>query len=240
MKKNILILLLICVVIYLSYNLQSKVKLLKKQLIALDTKNSILFAHINRLRNSVEFIDNKMNNDDLNEITIKVTKNRSKEEWNRDIHIVNLDESSLYNFWGDLKSTTPDHYIFSINYPTNWKVDTSVFDDEKGHKVAEYSPGIIELRPDQQCFEKNNYVQEEIIDQHPVNIGRYEGELQISRVMYEGGSPNWTGIWYPNAYCVRVSNNIAFKMTFYENAEKPRNSILYERILSSLEVLNVE
>lgn len=247
MKKNILILLLLSLVIFLYYSLQITTSSFKEETDSfnkkrgeLSLKNNVLLTHINRLRKSIEFIDNKINNDDLNEVNIKLIKNRDKEEWSRDIHIGNLNGSFVYSFWSDLKSTAPDHYIFSINYPKNWKVDTSVFDDEKGNKVAEYSPGIIELKSNQECFEKSKYVQEEIINQHPVIIGKYEGEVQISKIMYEGGSPNWTGIWYPITYCVRISSNIAFKMTFYENAEKPINSALYERILSSLEVLNTE
>lgn len=245
MKKNLFILLLFSLTIYLGYSLQKSTQSYKKQISSLiEMQNSlskdkdILYTHIKRLRSSITFIDEKMNNDDLNNVSIKLVKNINNEEWNRDIHIGNLNGSYYPMFWSDLKSKKPDHYIFSISYPAKWKVGTSVFDDEKGNKVAEYSPGIIELRQNQPCFEKNSYYEEDVITQNPIIIGKYRGDLQISRVVYEGGSPNWNGIWYPNTYCIRVSDTLVFKMTFYEYSEKPTNSQLYERIISSVEVLN--
>jgi len=247
MKKNLLIILLLSLTICLACNLQKSTQSYKKQVSVFINKQNILskdkdilLTHIKRLRSSIAFIDEKMNNDDLNNITIKLVKNRNNEEWNRDIHIGNLDGTDVYSLWSDLKSKIPDHYVFSINYPSIWKVGTSVFDDEKGNKVAEYSPGIIALQQNQPCFVESPYYKEDIISQNQIIIGKYQGELQISRVGYEGGSPNWNGTWYPNTYCIRVSNTLAFKMTFYEYSEKPLNSKLYERIISSVEVLNIE
>jgi len=131
---------------------------------------------------------------------------------------------------------------FTLLYPRNWKLETSVFIDEKGNKVAEFIPGIEEKKEGEPCFDKyaqshNSNYYLGTIKQAPITIGRYTGELQITKVGYEGGSPNWDGIWYPNTYCLQRDNK-AFYMTFYEYSEKPTQQKLYEQILTTLKFLN--
>lgn len=128
---------------------------------------------------------------------------------------------------------------FTLLYPTNWKVESSVFVDEKGNKVAEFSPGMEEMKVNKSCFEEKMYrTSNELgtVKQNTVTIGRYLGELQITKVEYEGGSPNWNGIWYPNSYCLKEGDK-AFYMTFYEYTEKPTQQKLYEQILTTLKIL---
>jgi len=131
---------------------------------------------------------------------------------------------------------------FTLLYPTNWKLETSVFVDEKGNKVAEFIPGVEEKKDGEPCFDKNaqwhnGYYYLGAITQNTVSIGKYRGELEITKVMYEGGSPNWDGVWYPNTYCLREGNKV-FYMTFYEYSEKPTQQILYEQILTTLKFLD--
>lgn len=126
---------------------------------------------------------------------------------------------------------------FTLLYPLNWKVESGVFVDEKNNKVAEFTPGITFLN-NRSCFEEPIYKGNpnfEIISQEPVTVGQYQGELQIMKTMYEGGSPNWNGIWYPNKYCLKT-NGKAFYMTFYEYSEKPTQQKLYEQILITLKI----
>ncbi len=229
MNKNIVISLLAFISLYLIYSnwqLIGRNKHLVEQTIQTSSKNTVLKSYINVLNRTLDFFDEQTKSDDLHGVIIRVTDRKGK-VWNKDIRLN----------WNDVELLLPNQSAFSILYPENWSVDSSVFMDDKNHKVAEYSSGLIKLKSSEPCFNKNMYVQARILNHKNVTIGSnaYKGELQISEMMYEGGSPNWTGIWYPNEYCIRLTDNLAFKMNFYENDAEPKNSALYEKILSTIE-----
>lgn len=134
--------------------------------------------------------------------------------------------------WNNFEqATVKEDYAYTFEYPSNWISDYSVFSDSIEHKLAELSPGAVLLKPGQKCFDKK--YDETLILERPIKIGGLNGALKITEVMYEGGSPDWNGIWYPNTYCL-VDKDKAFVITFYEYEKVPKNSSVYEKILSTL------
>jgi len=144
---------------------------------------------------------------------------------------------------------------FSVQYPSNWKISGSVFDDDKGNKVAEFSPGHLTLISPISCNEffhriKNSGAdiiaeetnvsfegyQPEFIDEKEVEINGIKWRKLITKVGYEGGYPEWTGTWYPNDYCIAKEKRL-FSMTFYEKESTPKNAKLYNQILSTFKFL---
>lgn len=129
-----------------------------------------------------------------------------------------------------------DNISFSIEYPSDWILGSSVFDDSNGKKIAGFSPGLVVLQPGQKCFDANGNDEtgrSELISQTNITIGQLNGALRIEKVLYEGGSPNWTGYWYPNIYCLSDENN-AFVMSFYEEELNSDKRELFKQIISTL------
>lgn len=128
-----------------------------------------------------------------------------------------------------------DEHSFTIFYPPNWVLEGTVFHDENDHKVAEFGPGMVILSPNQTCFDyKDNEGKLDIVSESDINISGKSGVLRVTKGFYEGGSPEWNGVWYPSWYCIQEGNR-AFVMSFYEYTEEPQNASLYEAILSTLE-----
>lgn len=129
-----------------------------------------------------------------------------------------------------------DNLSFSIEYPSDWNLGSSVFDDSDGKKIAEFLPGLVVLQPGQKCFDVNGNDEigrSELISQTNITIGKLQGALRIEKVLYEGGSPNWTGYWYPNIYCLSDGSK-AFVMSFYEEELNSDKRGLFKKIISTL------
>jgi len=136
------------------------------------------------------------------------------------------------------EENTNNNPFYSFQYPSNWVKETDIFLDENGKKIAELSPGLVILKTNQKCFDKKydpnlGINPSPLILEKPIKVGNYEGVLRITETMYEGGSPNWNGTWYPNTYCL-MNNKRAFVITFYEYQKEPIQTELYEKILSTL------
>lgn len=184
-------------------------------------------------------------------IQINNSLNKNLDETNNQLSIVQKKHNRLIDVYSDTTPHVIDRngkewkkYIsnsdisFTLLYPVNWRITSTVFMDEKGKKVAEFIPGIKNLGKDDQCFEEQKYKSNYYlgsVKQEQVSIGKYKGSLKIEKVGYEGGYPNWNGVWYPNSYCL-IDGDRAFYMTFYEYEEKPTQQKLYEEILSSLNI----
>ena len=133
-------------------------------------------------------------------------------------------------------SSKNDNASFSIEYPADWNLGSSVFDDSNGKKIAEFLPGLVVLQPGQKCFDANGNNEtgrSELISQANIIIDKLQGALRIEKVLYEGGSPNWTGYWYPNIYCLSDGSN-AFVMSFYEDKLNSDKRKLFGKIISTL------
>ncbi len=127
--------------------------------------------------------------------------------------------------------------LFSIEYPAYWTLDGSVFYDADEKKIAEFSPGLVILKNGQECFDvfvgESDYGNIAFVSEKEITIGRFNGVLRIVKVIYEGGSPDWSGTWYPNEYCLS-DGNMAFVMSFFEYELNTGDRELFEEILSSL------
>ena len=152
-------------------------------------------------------------------------------------------ENEVYttNNWLDFQGKKGNiHYIF--NFPWNWEKTNSVFLDENGAKVAELSPGGVEMKPGQTCFDKSDVSTTEsrvkIISTIPITVNELTGVLQVREVQYEGGGGGkYTGTWYPNVYCLQKGDE-AFVMTFYETSPNSGKQSLFEEILATFDFVN--
>lgn len=190
---------------------------------SIQSKNAEIF----KLNKKLALINNKsaFEKEELID-TVILIKDRNGVSWNKYL-------STLY----DNKDTG-----YTILYPKDWVVSNNVFSNEDGRKVAEII-GLDDSGISKNCSPQSygsiaeSIYQSITVDEKPIKAGRYQGFLRISQIGFEGGSPEWSGIWYPNEYCIIVDNK-SFFMTFYENQEVPLHTELYEKILSTIKVLN--
>lgn len=135
-------------------------------------------------------------------------------------------------------SPTDTYGKFTIAFPNNWTINGSVFSNQDGEKIAELSPGLVGLKPNQSCFDSEwngDYAGEsQFISLNNIRIGSLEGKLLIEKTEAWNGTPN-DEYWYPHFYCLSNGKN-AFVMTFYEKTIESNNEKLYDRILSTLKI----
>lgn len=126
-------------------------------------------------------------------------------------------------------SGAKDTFSFSIEYPGEWQLNGSVFDDSNGNKIAEFLPGLVVLSANQKCFDVNEEYngRSKLISKTNVNIAGKSGVLAIKETLTE------SGIWYPNIFCLSEGEK-AFVMSFYEHELGVGDKKLFEKIVASL------
>lgn len=194
------------------------------------------------LNNQISSLQDKINAFEKQSKIVKISPNPTKSSTND--AVINKGWKKFISNGGFVYSTN-DWYSyssknyntsFSIEYPTDWSLRSGVFHDANGEKIAEFIPGLVILKPGQKCFDagsSNKTGDNEIISQTNTTINQLNGVLRIEKVFYEGGSPNLTGYWYPNTYCLS-NGNYAFVMSFYEKQLNSDKRKLFQKIISTL------
>lgn len=155
------------------------------------------------------------------------------------------------------KTYTDKNGKFVFRYPFSWTADSPIFKDEKGNKVAELYPGHLTTEKNITCADFDRIIEfggevrnqeidvtnlsratPKVISQEDKIINGSEWSVRVVEVVYDGGSLEWNGIWYPNEYCLKKPDeNRLFKINFYEYSPKAKSAELYNQILSSFKFL---
>jgi hypothetical protein len=154
------------------------------------------------------------------------------------------------------KTYTNSEGDFSLKYPQNWALQGTVFFDQNNQKIAEFSPGKITPISQTSCNDYFSRVLNNgpelktstftltfeggistLVKQQEIEIGNQKWNLQVIKVGFEGGSPQWTGLWYPHEYCLEHGKNL-FLITFYEKSLPSQNTDLFKLILSTFKFLD--
>jgi hypothetical protein len=139
------------------------------------------------------------------------------------------DEIAINKGW---KKYISGNKLFSIEYPSDWKIENAVFYDMNGKKIAEFSPGYMDFKPNQKCFDnvQKDSDRTKIISQTTIKINGQQGMLMIERTIKDSEG----GIWFPNTYCIKKENK-AFIMTFYDYNLNSSKKELFNKIITTLE-----
>jgi len=134
-------------------------------------------------------------------------------------------------------------YSFSIEYPKDWKLHGSVFDDPQGNKIAEFLPpsGIVLLSSEQNTYKwgskehidvlsKGYGGLSEIITVEAFSIGNVHGLRQVSETVAFGQGKPIT--WHPITYYI-PDNEKVFSMTFYERELNSDKRETFDKIIST-------
>ncbi len=166
--------------------------------------------------------------------TSKITK--LKNGWNR--YMTKRNWASTTEDWMEYSTIhLPNNLIASINYPNNWILNGTVFNDINDNKLAEFMPDLIKLKSGQRCFDNKptENVPWKIIVQKDIEIEGMEGVLQIIRRDFLVGDPIKGETWYPHEYCL-MKNDMAFAITFYARELITEEIPLYHEIMSTLKI----
>lgn len=146
------------------------------------------------------------------------------------------DSGSVYdtNDWSSYNLIN-SNTSFSIEYPNDWSLDYSVFQDSKGEKIAEFSPGLVVLNDGQKCFDVvyNEEGLFETLFQTETSINGLQCVFRKNKIYLDGG-PSLAGVgyWYGNEYCLSDGKN-AFVMTFYDKELDSEKTEIFNQILST-------
>src|SRR3989344_5460281 len=102
-------------------------------------------------------------------------------DWTKYVHqntrIFSTEDWFTYNETGQIGN-------FSIGLPNNLKIDKNIFTDNSGQKIGEFSPGLVDLKPNQDCFDtewNNENGESEFISLKNIKIGMFKGKLLIEK-----------------------------------------------------------
>jgi hypothetical protein len=118
---------------------------------------------------------------------------------------------------------------FSIYHP--WKINSTVFYNDKDQKVAEIFPPVY-LSKGQKPFgnwQPSVESEEKFISRKDINIAGLSGVKIITETSTE------SGIWYPHTYCL-AKDDKAFIIAFYELKLNSGQEKLFDQIVSTLKI----
>ena len=168
----------------------------------------------------------------------KTNENKEVSEENKWLNYTNyiVKNTSIFttNNWFEYNITDASS-DFSIAFPSDWKTtDTITFSNQHNLKIAEFSPGLVRLKPNQACFDipwSNEYGESELISQSNIEVGLFKDTLIIEKSKTWDGTTS-DGYWYPHFYCLSNGNQ-AFVITFFERKLESNEEELYDEILST-------
>ncbi|MBK6851585.1 MAG: hypothetical protein IPG93_08235 [Burkholderiales bacterium] len=132
--------------------------------------------------------------------------------------------------WGEyIRAEDVEFRGYTFEYPRRWAfTGYSVFDDEKGRKVAEIAPGVIALAPSQSCFDK---APPDTVSDGRARSFRYEGvegKFNVSNVVFDDSQEEFR----VHSYCIQ-EKRLAFTVTFLERSNQPKLPSEFRHIIRS-------
>lgn len=133
--------------------------------------------------------------------------------------------------WTEYCSTSST--VYQLKYPSIWKVNGSIFYDYNDHKIAELF-GISQNNRYNKKYDEEEEQFIELINKDIFVLPTKQKVYHIvEKVAYSGGSPKWTGTWYPNTYILE-SNKVFFSIVFYEETQTETHKYLWLEILNTI------
>ncbi len=136
--------------------------------------------------------------------------------------------------YGSQPMDSPTELRFTIHFPGDWTIDSSVFYDGNNKKVAEIPPPIL-LKPGEQAVFLNYKPEinqsEELICTEAIQIDNYPGSRTITRIATE------SGLWNPHIYRL-TSGNYGFSIVFYSPQVTEQDQELFDKIVNAIRLEN--
>lgn len=116
---------------------------------------------------------------------------------------------------------------FSIHFPGNWTLDSSVIYNADNKKVAEIPPVVLlKIDQEEEFLDYKPVMDEELISHSVFNTKSCLGSMTITRIATESGS------WYPHIYRL-IDENYGFTMVLYSEVLNAEDETLYDEIMDT-------
>lgn len=119
---------------------------------------------------------------------------------------------------------------FSFRHPASWKFNGySVFDLPNGYKIAELSPGVVELTAGQECPSGRSSTAEKLFFEKSIALDSYHGQKALESFIINSTGNTW--YWY--RYCIS-DGSLAFLMAFFVPRPSPKSEKIFDKVISTL------
>lgn len=123
---------------------------------------------------------------------------------------------------------------YSLEFPSKWKAEYSIFTDENGEKVAELLPPVM-MKEGQTLLDtwkpSDDY---ELISKEDIKVGELTGAKIITKSYPYGGDID---VWYPHTYYLTDGKQV-FIMSFYALDIDLQKQELFDKIISTFKFLD--
>ena len=200
----------------------------------------------------VEIPDEKEPEHDTEEMPVEpdTENNTQMEDGGEEETIFEVKDSKYINDWKELIVKEPafitddwESYLFrenspligySLHFPGKWDIQYSVFNNEKGEKVAELFPPII-MSPGQSLLDKWEANSEcELISKEDINVGDLTGFRVVMKTYPHGGDIEE---WYPHTYYLTDGSRV-FAMSFYTLEIDPAAQKNFDKIIETFQFID--
>jgi hypothetical protein len=123
---------------------------------------------------------------------------------------------------------------YSVHFPGNWDIEYSVFNNEKGEKVAELFPPIM-MTESQSLLDNWEANKEcELISKEDIKVGDLTGVRIVVKAYPYGGDIEK---WYPHTYYLTDGKRV-FAMSFYALELSVEKQKMFDGIIESFSFLD--
>ena len=128
-----------------------------------------------------------------------------------------------------------------MHVPSSW-TDKSVWDDIDGGKIAE-SHVVREYTGDFKTFVETKFKKRALDDDRNISLTKFKHKdleiyKAITEVTYEGGCPNWVGVWFPVTYYIKLNDKTYLSFSLYlRDLNDSHNAKLFDGIADTLRLL---
>ena len=131
--------------------------------------------------------------------------------------------------WSDYKKAEGMAFRgYTFEYPKRWAfTGYSVFEDEKGRKVAEIAPGVIALAKNQHCFESAG---QRAHRYKTFRFGAVKGRVIVGDTTFDDSPENFRVY----SYCIE-QDRYAFTVMFLERKLGPSLAATFRKIIRSFQ-----
>ncbi|GAQ24770.1 hypothetical protein [Tepidanaerobacter syntrophicus] len=179
--------------------------------------------------------DDSKNGDDVNteeEPAFNIEEAEQIEGWKK---IIVKDYAYVTEDWVSYSFRENSPIIsYSLEFPSQWKVEYSIFTDENGEKIGELLPPVM-MKEGQTLLDtwkpSDDY---ELISKEDIKVGELTGVKIITKSYPYGGDID---VWYPHTYYLTDGKRV-FIISFYTLDIDLQKQELFDKIISTFKFLD--
>ena len=164
---------------------------------------------------------------------VKSEKIKGWKELKAKTFLLRLGEDSSSKVQPSVDDDQKDRMLkYTIDFPDNWTLNSTVFEDSNHKKVAEIPPAVL-LKPEQESiflnYEPAVDFGEELVSKETVKISSYSGAKIVTKISTESGS------WYPHIYLI-TDGTYGYSIFLYSKQINSEDQELFDKIAATFSI----